>query len=70
MFYISVQTVLWILLAAAAGCAFMIGRYYGEGDKDDTIKHTIDYLVEGGFVRYQKRDGEIELIPLEKKIHN
>ena len=48
----------------------MIGRYYGQGDKDDTIKHTIDYLVEGGFVRYQRRDGEIELIPLDEEIHN
>ena len=67
MIYISSQAVLWILLAGAAGCAFMIGRHYGEGDENDTIEHTIDYLVEGGFVRYRTRDGEIELIPLDEE---
>ena len=65
MILISVQTVMWVLFAAAAGCAFMIGKHYGEGDKNDTIEHTIHFLVDGGFVRYQMRDGEIELIPLE-----
>tara|TARA_B100001063_G_C16751040_1_gene550309 strand:+ start:1920 stop:2129 length:210 start_codon:yes stop_codon:yes gene_type:complete len=67
MIYLSLQTAQWILLAGASGCAFMIGRYYGQGDKNDTIQHTIDYLVDGGYVRYQKRDGEIELIPLDEK---
>lgn len=64
MITISAQIIMWVLLAAIAACAFMIGKLHGEGEKNSTIENTINFLVEGGFVRYQRRNGEIELIPL------
>lgn len=68
--FISITTVMWSLFAAASACAFMIGRHYGEGDKDATIENTIHFLVDGGYVRWRNKNGEIELIPLDEKNHN
>lgn len=64
--YIDPIIIMWGLLAAASGAAFMIGKYWTMRDRDIVIEDTISYLVENNFVRYEKVDGEIELIPLDK----
>ena len=58
--------IMWGLLAAASGAAFMIGKYWTMRDRDMAIEDTIIYLVENNFVRSRKIDGEIELIPLDE----
>lgn len=61
--FIDPQTISWLVIGAASFCAFMIGKHYGSGEKEDTIAHTIEYLIEQGFLKARKTmDGEYELI--------
>jgi hypothetical protein len=67
--YIDPQVVSWILIGGASFCAFMIGILYAEEkakqNSEDTIEHTIDWLIENNYVRHKLMpDGDVELIPL------
>ena len=58
----------WLIMAGLSLCAFMIGKHYGSGEKEDTIAHTIEYLIEQGFLKARKTmDGEYELIHPDEK---
>lgn len=67
MITLSAELVMWGLLASASFCTFMIGRHIGSGEQSQTIENTILYLVENGFVRFKRTNGEIELLPLEEE---
>lgn len=56
----------WLLLAAASGCAFMIGIVWSDNRKEEIIENTIIYLLENNFVKGKKVDGEIELLRLDE----
>lgn len=56
----------WLLLAAASGCAFMIGIVWSDNRKDEIIENTIIYLVDNNYLKAKKVDGEIELLPLDE----
>lgn len=48
--------------------AFKIGEGYGEGTRNQTIEETIKYLIDEGYLRSTvNQDGELEIIPLDKK---
>lgn len=64
--FIDPVTIQWILLAAASGCAFMIGIIWSDNRKDEIIENTIIYLLENNFVKGKKVDGEIELLRLDE----
>ena len=64
--FIDPVTIQWILLAAASGCAFMIGIVWSDNRKEEIIESTIIYLVENNFVKAKRVDGEIELLPLDE----
>lgn len=48
---------LWLILTAIIFTAF--GMWVG---KKDTIETTIDVLIENGFLRTKRKDGELEII--------
>ena len=64
--YLDPTIVSWLLIGGASLCAFMIGRNVGQGNKDEVIENTIIYLVENGFVKSKKVDGELELMKLDE----
>ena len=62
------ELVQWVIIGGATLCAFMIGREWGNKDKNDLIEDTITYLCEEGFIKFNKRaDGEIEIIRIDEK---
>mgnify|MGYP003642703218 CR=1 FL=1 len=65
MITISVEFINWLLIGGASLCAFMIGKILGEKNHEDTIKTTIDYFIDEGFIRWKKTNGEIELLKLD-----
>lgn len=64
--FIDPVIVQWILLAAASGCAFMIGVAWADNRKEEIIEDTIIYLVDNNYLKAKKVDGEIELLPLDE----
>ena len=61
---------LWILMAGASICAYMIGRHMSLRDTDLVIENTIKFLVENELVKWKyDENGEIELLPLDEKNH-
>ena len=61
---------LWILMAGASICAYMIGRHMSLRDADLVIENTIKFLVENELVKWKyDENGEIELLPLDEKNH-
>ena len=64
--YLDPTIILWILLAAASGCAFMLGKYFGGGVKEEIINDTILYLIDNNFVKAEKIDGEWEILELDQ----
>lgn len=61
---------LWILMAGASICAYMIGRHMSLRDNDLVIENTIKFLVENELVKWKyDENGEIELLPLDEKNH-
>jgi hypothetical protein len=67
MFVVSVEMIRWAIILAASGCAFMIGKHLGAKEETQTIENTINYLIENGFLRWRKTNGEIELIKLNEE---
>ncbi len=68
MFIVSTQAVMWGLLFAASGAAFMIGRSLEFKTQNDIIEKTIMFLVDQGLVNWERNeDGEIELLPVDEK---
>lgn len=67
MFVVSAEVVKWVLILGASLCAFMIGKNIGARKEDQTIENTINYLIENGFLRWRKTNGEIELIKLDEE---
>jgi len=63
--YFDPTHVMWILLAAASGCAFMLGKFFGGGVKEEIINDTILYLIDNNYVKAEKVDGEWEISELE-----
>ena len=50
------------------GCGYLLGKWKGEGDKEDTVNNTIDQLIEAGFVKAREEaDGSVSLIPLNEQ---
>lgn len=48
------------------GCGYLLGRWRGEGSKEQTINNTIDWLIHEGFVKAKEEaDGNVTLIPLK-----
>jgi len=46
------------------GCGYLLGKWKGEGNKQDTMESTIDFLIQEGFVKAEEQeDGTINLIP-------
>jgi hypothetical protein len=64
--YFDPTLVMWILLAAASGCAFMLGKFFGGGVKEEIINDTILYLIDNNYVKAEKVDGEWEILELEQ----
>ncbi len=63
----SLEATLWIILAGACGCTFMIGRLLGERKVEQTVDTTLEYLMHNNMIRWQKReDGEIEILTLDE----
>jgi hypothetical protein len=67
MIVISAEVLKWAIILAASFCAFMIGKNIGARKEDQTIENTINYLIENGFLRWRKTNGEIELIKLDEE---
>lgn len=67
MIVVSAEVVKWVLILGASLCAFMIGKHLGAKEENQTIENTINYLIENGFLRWRKTDGEIELIKLNEE---
>lgn len=44
--------------------AFVIGRRSVEFQADHAVIATIDELIDGGFVRWRRNHGDVELLPL------
>lgn len=64
MIVLSAEMIGWVLIGGASLCAFMIGKLIGQKEHDQTIENTINYLIDEGFLRYKKVNGEIEIIKL------
>lgn len=64
--YLDPTLTLWILLAAASVCAFMLGKFFGSGVKEEIINDTILYLIDNNYVKAEKVDGEWEILELEE----
>lgn len=64
MITISPVLVQWLLISAASFCTFMIGFSIGKGNRLQVIESTIMYLIENNYVKSRKRDGEIDIVPL------
>lgn len=47
-----------------AVCGFMIARAVYRHRQEDIIENTIVYLVDNGFVKAKKVDGELEIVKL------
>lgn len=61
---------LWILMAAASVCAYMIGRHMSLRDTDLVIENTIKFLCDNKLVKWKyDENGEIELLPLDETTH-
>lgn len=56
----------WGIILGASVCAFMIGMLWSENRKEAIIENTIVYLVDNGFMRAQKIDGEYEILKLDE----
>jgi hypothetical protein len=67
MILISAEVVKWTIVLAASFCAFMIGKTVGGQKENETIENTINYLIDNGFLRWRKTNGEIELIKLNEE---
>lgn len=60
-------TLTLLVSASIFGCAYMIGKNHGEGNKDETIEDTIQSLIDNGFLRYTRnRSGELEILKLDE----
>lgn len=60
-------TLTLLISASIFGCAYMIGKNHGEGNKDETIEDTIQHLIDNGFLRYTRnRSGELEILKLDE----
>jgi len=60
-------TLTLLISASIFGCAYMIGKNHGEGNKDETIEDTIQQLIDNGFLRYTRnRSGELEILKLDE----
>ena len=60
-------TLTLLVSASIFGCAYMIGKNHGEGNKDETIDYTIQHLIDNGFLRYTRnRSGELEILKLDE----
>lgn len=64
MITISPVLVQWLLISAASICTFMIGFSIGKGSRLQVIESTIMYLIEHNYVKSRKKDGELEIVPL------
>ena len=64
--YIDPWIIQWGVMLSAAGCAFMIGKLWAGGTKEQTIEDTITYLIENNYLRSRLIDGEHELIQLDE----
>jgi hypothetical protein len=54
--------------AVTVGCGYLLGKWKGEGDKEETVNNTIDWLIESGFVKAREEaDGSVSLIPLNEQ---
>lgn len=67
MITLSAELISWILIGGASLCAFMIGKHVGEKDQNTTIENTINFLIDEGFLRWRRNNGEIELIKLDEE---
>lgn len=67
MIVISGEATKWAVILGASFCAFMIGKSVGAYQENKTIENTINYLIDNGFLRWRKTDGEIELIKLNEE---
>ena len=65
--YLDPELMMWISLAAASACAFMIGRTWENNTRDEIINNTIVYLIENNFINAKKVDGEWEILDLDEK---
>lgn len=63
--YLDPTLISWLLLGAASVCAFMVGKNWGNEERDEIIENTILYLIENNFVRAKKVNGEWELQDLD-----
>lgn len=62
------EIIMWGLLFAASGTAFMIGVNIAHNRTERTIADTIDFLIANDYLRHRKlSDGDIELIPFDEK---
>lgn len=67
MFLIDVEIIRWLLILAASGTAFMIGKSWNRITTDRTIEMTIMFLVENNLVKFKRdKNGEIEILPLDE----
>jgi phenolic acid decarboxylase len=60
----------WLFETIFAGLfmfvGYKIGYWYQESKREEIVSSTIDYLIEGGFVKHRVReDGDIDLIQIE-----
>jgi len=54
--------------AITVGCGYILGKWKGEGSKEDTVNNTIDWLIESGFIKaVEEADGSVSLIPLKEQ---
>lgn len=60
-------TLTLLVSASIFGCAFMLGKDFGQGKKDEVIEDTIQHLIDNGFLRYTRnRSGELEILKLDE----
>lgn len=70
MFLIDPLVLTLIVSGGIFGTSFILGFGFGKTEKDRIIEETIKYLCDDGFLKYEDRDGEIEIIRMENENGN